>query len=143
MPIKSFRGQIADGGQDVIPLTTRNGSIGYRITKFQVISPSPGASTQEVVCKIWKIKQTTIDALVDFNDPILLGVAVFAQSADSFNTFETVIFDKEIFNQDIFITVDDTQNAAGANYYIELEQMKLNDNENTAATLKNIRAIKS
>ena len=139
LALKSFRGLIADGGQDKIPLTSRTGSRGYRIVKFEIILPSPGQVTSEVVAKIWKIKQTVINTLVDFSDQTLLGVAFFTQSSDSWNTYDTVIFDQEIFNQDIYITVDDSQNDSGANYYLELEAFNLNDNENTTATLKDLR----
>jgi len=52
-----------------------------------------------------------------------------------------VIFDNEVFNQDIYITY--TDNGGGSNedinYYIELEQIKLDLSENTVATLKDIR----
>ena len=43
MPIKSFRGKIADGAVDTISLHTNNGSTGYRITKLQGISAAPGS----------------------------------------------------------------------------------------------------
>ena len=35
--IISFRGLMADGGIDTIPLQTNNGLTGYRITKFQIM----------------------------------------------------------------------------------------------------------
>ena len=38
-----------------------------------------------------------------------------------------------------YITLQDTQNAGGSNYYIELEQIKLDLNEATVATLKDMR----
>ena len=44
------------------------------------------------------------------------------------------------FNQDIFVTIDDSQNVAGANFYLELEQVKLSKDEATVATLKDMRA---
>jgi len=53
-----------------------------------------------------------------------------------------IIFDREIFNQDIYITYRDNSNETKANYYLELEQVKLDLNENTVATLKDIRNIK-
>ena len=43
------------------------------------------------------------------------------------------------FNQDIYITLRCHNAAADVNYYIELEQVKLDLNENTVATLKDIR----
>jgi len=52
---------------------------------------------------------------------------------------QIVIFDKEIFNQDIFVTHTDEGGSAKCNYYIELEQMKLDHTQNMNATLKAIR----
>jgi hypothetical protein len=139
MPIRTFRGLIADGGLDYLSLHTNDGSTGYRIVKFQIITPQPGAITTELVVKIYKVPQTTATATVDFSDQRLLAVATFQQHADSWNTYDTILFDREIFNQDLYLTCQDTQNADGANYYIELEQVKLDLNENTVATLKDIR----
>jgi hypothetical protein len=140
MPIKSFRGQIEDGGQDTIPLTTRNGSTGYRIVKFQTIGKTLGTQASESTMKIYKVPQSASDADIDFNDPTLLAVAYWKSHGDTLTT-QDIIFDRDIFNQDIFITNQDTAgDDQPCNYYLELEVMKLNANENTAATLKNIRA---
>jgi len=46
-----------------------------------------------------------------------------------------------VVNQDIYITHIDTNGAIPCNYYIELEQVKLDLSENTVATLKDIRNI--
>jgi len=55
---------------------------------------------------------------------------------------DTIIFDSEIFNQDIYVTYADSQGSTGEmNYYIELEQVNLDLNENTVATLKDIRNL--
>jgi len=51
-----------------------------------------------------------------------------------------MIFDQEIFNQDIYIGTKDTQGNA-MNYYIELEQVKLDLSQSTVATLKDIRNL--
>ena len=130
---------LADGAQERIPLQTKTGETGYRINKFQVITENPGQSTTELVVKIYKVEQSTATSTVDFSDNRLLGVSAYQQSADSFNSFTTVVFDNEIFNQDIYITCQDSQNQNGANYYIELEQMPLALDEATVATLKDIR----
>ena len=53
-----------------------------------------------------------------------------------------VIFDQEIFNQDIFVTHKIRNGTGSVNYYIELEQISLTLDENTVATLKDIRNIK-
>ena len=91
--------------------------------------------------KIYKISQTSVDNTVNFSDQTLLAVGLWHKSSgDAYNPSETVIFDNEIFNQDIYITNSDVGgSAAAANYYIELEQIKLDLNENTVATLKDIR----
>ena len=48
-----------------------------------------------------------------------------------------------IFNQDIYVTHKDVAVGQTVNYYIELEQIKLDLNENTVATLKDIRNIEA
>lgn len=144
MPIKSFRGQIADGSQDTISLHTRDGSVGYKIKKLQVLSQSPTTKAPEAILKIYSIPQTTVDAVVDFNDQTLLAVA-FLKHGSTNTTYDTeiIIFDNTTFNQDIYITSIDASDNSAMNYYIELEQIKLDLNENTVATLKDIRNIEA
>lgn len=142
--IKTFRGKIADDAVDTILLHTNDGSIGYRLKKLQVMSASPGTDHTEIVLKVYKTTQTTPTVTVDFSDPTLLGAAYYEDSATAGSPGKTtIIFDSEIFNQDIYITYKDNSNAVSANYYIELEQVKLNLDENTVATLKDIRNIKT
>ncbi len=139
MTIRTFRGAIADGGIDTINLHTNDGTTGYKVIKFQTMPLSPGASAQELVTKIYTIPQTTATATVDFSDPTLLACTIFNQSSNAWTTFETVIFDNMTFNQDIHITCQDTQNAAGCNYYIELELMDLDKLQAQVASLKDLR----
>lgn len=146
MPIKSFRGKIADDSVDTIILHTNDGSIGYRIKKLQIISAVPGGSSgtdhSEIVIKVYSVPQTTATVDVDFSDQTLLGVAYFEDNASAGSAGkDTIIFDNMIFNQDIYVTYKDNSNAIAANYYIELEQIKLDLNQNTVATLKDIRNI--
>ena len=142
MPIKTFRGKIADGAQDIVSLRTNNGSTGYRILKFQIIGDQPGAVTSEHTVKIYKTPQTVIDALVDFSDQTLLGVGFYSTNpSTAYTDTDTVIFDRDVFNQDIYITHTETNASNPVNYYIELEQIKLDLNENTVATLKDIRNL--
>lgn len=138
--IKTFRGLMIDGAQDTIVLHTNDGSIGYRIKKFQLIGTAPGAELVEAVVKIYKVSQTTIDGAVDLSDNTLLGVGFMVSSTtEEWTSHNILIFDQEIFNQDIYITHFDASVGEGVNYYIELEQIKLDLNENTVATLKDIR----
>ena len=143
--IISFRGQIANGEQDIVVLHTNTGSTGYRMKKLQAIDGlpgnPPGATDVELICKIYKIEQTTIDGVVDFSDNRLLGVVYYqGGNISTEQNASTIIFDNEIFNQDIYVTMNITGTSLG-NYYIELEQMPLDLNENTVATLKDIRNV--
>ena len=65
--------------------------------------------------------------------------AIFYENSNSVVYFggNTIIFDQEIFNQDIYITCASTDGAI--NYYIELEVMDLALDEATVATLKDVR----
>jgi len=141
--IKSFRGLLADGAQDTINLHTNDGKTGYRVVKFEIMTKEPYAgATAEHVIKLYKTQQSTIDGVVDFNDTDLLGVAIINNHTTGYQypTIPTVIFDQEIFNQDIFITHKDMDAGVACNYYIELEQMPLDLNESTVATLQSIRS---
>ena len=138
--IVSFRGLIADGNQDTIVLHTNDGSVGYRITKFQMIGDI--RYDHGVVMKIYKTEQTVIDAVIDFSDNRLLAAGYAANHENIIYPFtEQIIFDGEIFNQDIYITAKDIETGVPCNYYLELEQMPLDLNENTVATLKDIRNV--
>ncbi len=147
MTIKSFRGKIADSGIDTVSLHTNDGSVGYKLKSLQVITDTPGASNYESLIKIYSIPQSAVTETIDFSDNTLLAVAFQAGNADAptYPTSQIIVFDDMTFNQDIYITHADIRHASGSacNYYIELEQVKLDLNENTVATLKDIRNIES
>ena len=143
MPIKSFRGRIKDGGIDTIVLHTNDGSTGYQIKKVQCVPADPGTTNTEHVFKIFKIPQTTATGSIDFSDQTLLASVYLSSRDDRYGGDNIIVFDNEIFNQDIYLTHEDTNNAGAVNYYIELEQVKLSLDENTVATLKDIRNIVS
>lgn len=143
MVVKSFRGLIADGGIDTISLHTNDGSTGYRIVKFQLMGHNPGDNSlgsYEHVVQIFKIPQSSASATIDFSNQTLLAAGLcFGNTSPQFNDTTSILFDNEVFNQDIYITHVDEDAATPVNYYIELEQIKLDINENTVATLKDIR----
>jgi len=145
MPIKSFRGLITDGEEDTIVLHTNKGLIGYRIVKFQLFPHKPGTTTVESTVQIFKdsgMGSGTTTAVVDFSNNRLLAASFYQDRHEAtYVAAETVIFDNEVFNQDIYITMTDTVGSEPMNWYIELEQMKLDLTESTTATLKDIRNI--
>ena len=138
--IKSFRGRLDDGTQQTIRLGTNKGLIGYSIRKFQIIGKDPINTDQEAVIQVYSINPDATPANeINFDDPTLLAVAYYENSdSPSYLGGSVVIFDSVKFNQDIYITNQSNTNVP-INYYLELEQVKLDLNEATVATLKDMR----
>ena len=140
MPIKTFRGQIPDSGTQVLSLHTNNGAMGYRIKKFSLMAIDPIGNNQESVVLVWSMPTAATDK-IDFSDQRLLAAGYLeSDNSGATPTFNeaAIIFDNMTFNQDVYITHIE-QGSDAVNYYIEMEQVKLDLNENTVATLKDIR----
>ena len=141
----SYKGQIPMGEQDRIRLRTIKGKVGYRITKFSTLSSAPGTTDHEIVTKIFKTDQSAaVSPAVDFTDSDLLAVSYYKEGDSNGNVmaYESIIFDNEVVNQDIFVTMQDATGATvPGNYYIELEAMPLSDLETTKLTLQSIRQV--
>jgi len=145
--IKTFRGLLADGGQDRIRLSTIKGKVGYRIVKFQLMPEEPGNQSQESVVQVWTDKITTVPtsaAKINFTDTTLLAAAWLP--VGNIGPVGTagrgkidIIFDNKIFNQDIYVTHTDNENANTINYYLELEVIPLDDAGAQYTTLKDLR----
>ena len=143
MVVKTFRGLLADGGQDRIRLQTIKGKVGYRIVKFQLF-PNNAFADQEGVTQIFKAEQTSVPTSaprVDLTDSDLLAAGIYkaAASGSAVAFTDAVIFDQEIFNQDIFITYTDHSGTETCNYYLELEVIPLDDAGAEYTTLKDMR----
>ena len=141
MPIKSFRGLLGSGTQEKLNLKHLDGRTGYRIVKFEMFTNTPGiGNNAEHVIKIYKITQAAIDGVVDFSEQTLLAAGFLPVKTAEFTQEAIVTFDGEIFNQDIYVThADIGGNSIPCNYYIELEQMRLDSDEATMVTMKNMR----
>ena len=143
MPIKTFRGMLIDGALQTISLHTNNGETGYRIVKFELMPYDPASQSSENTIAIWKteVDATFAQKYVDFSQNRLIAAGYIENGASNEKAMvSTIIFDREIVNQDLYITnvVGDVA-SSGINYYIELEQVKLARDESTVATLKDIR----
>tara|TARA_R100001086_G_scaffold213677_1_gene129649 strand:+ start:421 stop:870 length:450 start_codon:yes stop_codon:yes gene_type:complete len=146
MKIKTFRGLLADGAVERIRLSTNDGLTGYKVKKFEIIAENNGTTDYEHTVKLHLQNPiddivTTVSASVNFNDPLLLGVA-YTEGNNSSNYIGQPlinIFDQMKFNQDIYVSHVDSKGALNCNYYLELEQVKLDINEATVATLKDMR----
>ena len=124
--VHSFKGLVADDGQDEINLERQNVNLAYRIVKFGIISAAPGTDNEEAVVKIYKESQSgSIDGIVNFTDPNLLGVAFSAASNNTYYSYGTpnIIFDNELFSRNIFVTYHAVLGTTDMNYYIEIEEV--------------------
>ena len=109
---------------------------------MQLMHCEPGEQHAEHTVKIYTIPQASADNAIDFSDNTLLGAAYLTNSATTgYPADQMIIFDNMTFNQDIYVTHEDTVGSQPCNYYIELEVVKLALDENTVATLKDIRNI--
>ena len=140
--IKTFRGNIERGTEQKIRLSTKKGKVGYRILNFKAFPPSPGTSNYEATLQVFKISQASVSAdtaAVDFADGNLLA-ALYIEGASSNTNTDTihVMFEQEVFNQDVYITMSNTETGS-MNYYLELETMNLTDNAAAVSTLRDIR----
>ena len=138
---KSFRGRLNDNEHKRIRLGTNDGLTGYKIVKFQIIGVSEN-QTSEGTCKIFSMLQeevTTPTTSINFSNPTLLAAGTFGDSsATPGNASAIIVFDNMVINQDIYVAWADGF-AQRINYYIELEKVKLDLNEATVATLKDMR----
>ena len=139
MVVKTYRGLLADGGQDRIRLQTIKGKVGYRIVKFQLMPAVPGGAVQDSVIQIWKTEQSSVVATANFTDSDLLACGIYSQHQTQYNMNTEIIFDNEIFNQDIYVTHKDEAGGELCNYYIELEVIPLDDAGAEYTTLKDMR----
>ena len=141
----SFRGTLPVGEQDTINLKTNTGKVGYKVTKFKLMETNPGNVDHELVGKIFKTDQTgNIDGTVDVTDRDLIAAMYLkTESSGSAGVYQNIlIFDNEVFNQNIFVTIaDNSGSTEPCNYYIELETMALSDLESTKLTLQSIRQL--
>ena len=122
--VHSFRGLLADGGQDEINLERSTLNLAYRIIKFQVVGAAVGTSNYESVSQIWKEEQSSAVATIDFTNNDLLGIGIFTaeHGAHQFPEDMTIIFDNTLFSRNIYVTQQCLQSGS-VNYYLELEEV--------------------
>jgi len=141
--IKTFRGLLADGEQQRIRLSTKDGLKGYKILKFQLMPQAPGQNDAEHVVQAFSVERDTVPTsapTIGFEDPTLIAAALTGNSTNiTQNISQSIIIDNVTINQDIFVTHTEANGSNKVNYYIELEQVKLSVDEAAVATLKDMR----
>ena len=133
----SYRGQIAHIGEDTINLHTNDGKTGYKVVKFQLF-PRNFNVDDEYNMQIWKVNglQTSTP---NFSDNRLLAAGyIETVGGAAEGTKQVVVFDNEIFNQDVYVTLG-SESGNPCNYYIELEQVPLTEDQALVAIVKNLR----
>ena len=99
-----------------------------------------GDTNVESVVKIYKTS-VTASTDIDFTDSNLLAAGIINDSASNlYLPPPVIVFDTEIFNQDIYITNKGHSETASINYYIELEVIPLSDQGAEYTTIKDLRA---
>ena len=139
--IKTFKGLSADNTTTRIRLGTNEGLTGYRIMKLRLMAEDYTASN-EVSVKLFTVKPPSATAPFDFSDPTLVAAAYLdaPTAAHAYGTDDAIVVDNKIVNQDMWLTAKDVAGAGkSVNWYLELEQVKLDLNEATVATLKDMR----
>ena len=121
----SFRGLLADGGQDRIRIQGPTGNRAWRITKFQIMTEAPLTASGEAMVKIYREHQSSIANTVSFNDDELLAVAIFIHNDNYQNTQTNIIFDNALFVRNLFVSYASDAGSNACNYYIELEEVKV------------------
>ena len=142
MKLKTFKGKLAHDSVLRLRLGTNTGLTGYKIIKFELMPADPSGNSGTNVCKIFTVEQTTTTGTINFDNPTLIAACVDGHNAAAFqyDPNPTIIIDNVIVNQDLYVTQNDPDgNETSTNYYIELMQMKLDLNEATVATLKDMR----
>ena len=136
---------VGAGLEEKIHLKTKNGKTGYHIKKFQMLNNAPGTNSYETIGSIYSKAQGSGADAVDFSDSELLAVGYIMEGNEAHQPIsEAVIFDNEVFNQDIFIGFSALSGSTTAtNYYLELETIALSNIQATQLTLKNLRQIAS
>ena len=136
--IKTFRDKLTDGEQTRIPLAGGDPDTGYRVVKLIIMPEDPGTTDFEHTIKIFKVKQTTATADIDFADETILAAA-FTEGNNSSNYIGqplVAFFDNEIVNQDIYVTHVDAKGSLACNYYLELEEVKMPKSEQAVVNFK-------
>jgi len=133
--VHSFRGLLADGGQDEINLERSNVNLAYRIINLSIITKTPGVDTVEGVVKIYREEQSSVDGVVNFTDTDLLGVGEYHKEQNSAYPLSlNIVFDNVLFSRNIYVTYNDNLTGVEMNYYIELEEVPVG-----AATLMQLK----
>ena len=138
--IKTYKGMLTHDTEDRIRLSTIKGKVGYQIVKFQLMQSTLTATDQVSFVKIVKSPYTRTSS-IDFTDSDILAVGIVRTGnlLTEGSLDNPIVFDNEVFNQDIYINLKNLDGTLSVNYYIELEVIPLDDAGAQYTTLKDMR----
>jgi len=137
--IISYKNRMADSTTDKIFLSTNDGLTGYSIHKLELM-PIDADEDVESVLQIFAVDPGTPTDNINFADSTLLAAGVIRAGTGVAQPLTvTTVFENVKFNQNIFITLKGGSYTRDVNYYLELKESKLSLDEQTVATLTNIR----
>lgn len=127
-----------------IPLAALDGTLGYRITKLELMPKNFGSSTDELrsTVKLFTNKQTSASREINFDDGRLVAAAVIGMdtNVELYPLNMSATFDAVPFNQDLYVTHhNDHGDEKEVNVYFEIEQFELSSLEASTLCLKNMR----
>ena len=142
--VHSFRGLLADGGEDKISIQGSVGAIAWRITKFEVMGPDANTNIESTV-KIYREGQSSIVGTVDFTEDELLGAAIYNDESGPHYLpgAPTTIFDNSLFVRNIYVSQKCADNVGAMNYYIELEEVKVGKSGMAQLSLASARRVQT
>jgi len=125
--IHTFRGLLADGGQERVRIQGATGEIAWRINKLEIIGIRPSSTVQESTVKIYREKQDSVTDSIDLSDTNLLAVAYRETYSSSTGGGDesVIIVVTDLFARNIYVTHEDGSSGGACNYYIELEEVKV------------------
>ncbi len=119
--VHSFRGLLADGGEDEINLERQNLNVAYRIVKFELMPNTSGGTNIDSNVKIFRAEPGSSTSTIDFNDQNILAAAIYYNG--TYENDHTVVFDNVLFSRNIYVQHHQSTGSASMNYYLEIEEV--------------------
>jgi len=137
-----MRGQTASGETEILQFGGRqkeNKNMAYRMTEFSIY-PSSSATNEsvELGATVTAAKTFEDPANPNFNNPGLIGTALFILDFADYQSSHAVVNDTFLITQDLVLAVVDTKTGSPTpvNWQCRFEAVKMTDAETAATNFK-------